>query len=157
MDIQIALNWLIQIVVMSFVSLLIFQFITGLFVVRGRAIAAEFASIYAMAITPQPEFTLTSAQPTATELVLTDDPWQEPQFAQLPDPWFTTDITPNPIQTQPIVLPFPTLKLLPPAAQVQPKAATKKSTAKPKSTKTSKTSKLTPAVTPRKSHKKAAA
>ncbi|RCJ37969.1 hypothetical protein A6770_39940 [Nostoc minutum NIES-26] len=73
---------------------------------------------------------------------ITPDPKEQQQFEQLPDPWFSTDISPNPIP-QPAVLQFPTLRLLPPAPQVQPKAATKKSTAKPKSTTTKKSSKPT--------------
>lgn len=138
MDITSILNWAIQAVVMSFVSLLMFQFITGLFVEYNKAIAAEFASIYAEAAAPITT-SAKPAQPIATEFVLTDDPWQE-QSAQLPDPWFTTEIPPTPIQQPAVVLPFPSLKLLPPTVQVQPKArATKKSTAKTKSPSTNKT------------------
>ncbi|MBD2616498.1 hypothetical protein H6G94_35655 [Nostoc punctiforme FACHB-252] len=69
---------------------------------------------------------------------ITPDPWEQAQKAQLPDPWeLTIDIQSTPIQHQPVVLQLCTLKLLPPAAQVQPKAkATKKSikTATPKRT-----------------------
>lgn len=161
MDIQIALNWLLSIIVMGFTSIMIIDFVNGLFelpytramaVPTLRAIAAVTTNSQALALQQEP------AAPIP-EPAITPDPWTVPQFEQLPDPWeLTTEIAPTEIQQEPVVLQLSTLKLLPPAAQLQPKArATKKSTTKPKSTTTSKTSKPTPAVTPRKSRKKVAA
>jgi len=147
MDISSVINWIIQIIVMGIVSVMLIDFINGLFWLPYSAIAPVATTNYAIASTAA------TPEPVAT-------PVPEPQFAQLPDPWFTTDITPTAIQQEPVVLQFPTLRLLPPAAQVQPKArATTKSTksAKPKSTKTSNTSQPKTAVTPRKSRKKSAA
>ncbi|MGF2037479.1 MAG: hypothetical protein RMZ43_019535 [Nostoc sp. CmiVER01] len=73
-------------------------------------------------------------------------------YTLLPDPW-TLELEPHNSSTeiQPVILQFSSLKLLPPATGVQPKAkATRKSTAKPKSTTTKKSSKFTnKAATPR--------
>ncbi|MBD2441335.1 hypothetical protein [Nostoc sp. FACHB-110] len=152
MDIQIALNWLISIIVMGFVSIMVMDFVNGLFWLpySYSAIAPVATNSGAIATTPH---TVPALLPIAA-------PKPEPQFSQLPDPWELTDIEPNSIP-QPVVLQFPTLKLLPPVASViKPKAkATTKSTksTQSKSTKTSKTSQPKTAVTPRKSRKKSAA
>ncbi|BBD62698.1 hypothetical protein NIES2109_55480 (plasmid) [Nostoc sp. HK-01] len=146
MDIQSILSLAIQVTFMGFVSLVFVDFANGLFWLpySYSAIAPVDTSHQVIAASP-------IAVPEAEEQL---------QFAQLPDPWELTEITPNPIQ-QTVVLQFPTLKLLPPAASVvQPKArATTKSSksTKPKSTKTSKTNQPKTAVTPRKSPKSAAA
>ncbi|BBD63297.1 hypothetical protein NIES2109_61470 (plasmid) [Nostoc sp. HK-01] len=138
MDIQIALNWLISIIVMGFVSIMVMDFVNGLF-----WLPYSYSAIAPVATTNQ----VIAASPIAVP-----EPEEQLQFAQLPDPWELTDITPNSIP-QPVVLQFPTLKLLPPVASVvQPKAM-----ATTKSTKTRKTSKPKATATPRKSRKKSAA
>ncbi|MBD2683615.1 MULTISPECIES: hypothetical protein [Nostoc] len=146
MELQSTINWLLEIIVMGFTSIMAIDFVNGLFqlpytremaVPKLRAIAPVTTNSQALALQQEPV-----AAPIP-EPPITPDPKEQPQLAQLPDPWeLTADIQPTPIQTQPIVLGFPTLPLLPPAAQVQPKAkATRKSTAKPKSTTTTKSSK----------------
>ncbi|MBD2682943.1 MULTISPECIES: hypothetical protein [Nostoc] len=169
MDIQIVLNWTIQILVMGFVCLMVMDFVNGLFSLPYLAIAPVATSSKAFALQQEPAAAPIPAlalqqEPVAApipEPAITPNLWEQPQLAQLPDPWeLTTDIQSTPIQHQPVVLQLSTLKLLPPAApQVQAKAATKKSTksAQPKSTKTSKTSQPKTAVTPRKSRNKAVA
>ncbi|MBD2302841.1 hypothetical protein [Nostoc sp. FACHB-190] len=153
MDIQSILSLTIQVIFMGFVSLIFVDFANGFFWLpySYSAIAPVATNSGAIAATPH-------TVPTLLPIVA---PESELQFAQLPSPWdLDTDITPNSIP-QPVVLEFPTLKLLPPVISVvKPKAkATTKSTksTQPKSTKTSKTSKPKTAVTPRKSRKKAAA
>jgi hypothetical protein len=152
MDIQSILSLAIQVIFMGFVSLVFVDFVNGLF-----WLPYSYSAIAPIATTNQ---AIAAATPhTVPESIAA--PESEPQFAQLPSPWdLVTDIQPNPIP-QPVVLQFPMLKLLPPAASVvQPKArATTKSTKsiQPKSTKTSKTSQSKTAVTPRKSRKKSAA
>ncbi|MFN6498989.1 MAG: hypothetical protein RMX65_018595 [Nostoc sp. DedQUE01] len=112
MDIQSTLSFFIQAIFMSFVTLIIFQFITGLFVQFDKAQAV--ATFHTAAATP-------SFQPAISTTV-------PKNFDLLPDPWLNNEIQPSQ-QQQTVVLEFPTVKLLPPAAQVQPKArATKKST-----------------------------
>ncbi|MBD2683547.1 MULTISPECIES: hypothetical protein [Nostoc] len=149
MDIQIVLNWTIQILVMGFVCLMVMDFVNGLFSLRYYAIAKAATNPGAFATKPEP-VAAPIPQPE-----ITPDPKEQPQFAQLPDPWeLTTGIQPTPIQTQYVVLRFLRLPLLPPAAQVQPKAkAIRKSTAKPKSTTTTKSSKSTNKAVTQKSSK----
>ncbi|MBD2683656.1 hypothetical protein [Nostoc sp. FACHB-857] len=149
MDIQIALNWTIQILVMGFVCVLVMDFVNGLFSLPYLAIAPVTTNSGAFATKQEP------AAAPIPEPEITPDPWEQAQFAQLADPWeLTTDIQPTPIQTQSVVLRFPTLPLLPPAVQVQPKAkATTKSTTKPKSTTTTKSSKPTNKAVTQKSSK----
>ncbi|MBD2498729.1 hypothetical protein [Nostoc sp. FACHB-280] len=147
MDITIStvLNWAIEVTVMGFVSLIVADFVNGLF----------WLPYSSYVIAP----VATTNQVIAAETPHTV-PAPAPQFAQLPSPWdLDTDITPNSIP-QPVVLEFPTLKLLPPAASAQPKARTTTKSTKstqPKSTKTSKTSQPKTTLTPRKSRKKSAA
>lgn len=136
MHIQIALNWAIQIIVMGIVTIMVMDFVNGLFSLPYYAIAPVATNSQALALQQEP------AAAPIPELAITPDPCAAPQFEQLPDPWFTTDIQPTPIQTQPsVILPFPSLRLLAPASVVQPKArATKKST---QSATTKRTTKLT--------------
>jgi hypothetical protein len=142
MDIQSTLSLLIQVLVMGFVSLVVVEFVNGLFWLpysysamplatskTNAFVAASNQEIASTTPAPIPPVTAAQAQPTPSTK-------EEPQFAQLPDPWEFTDITPNSIQHQPLVLGFSSLTLLPPAASVvQPKArtttkSTKTSTAK---------------------------
>ncbi|MBD2472138.1 hypothetical protein [Nostoc sp. FACHB-145] len=154
MDIQSILSLAIQVIFMCFVSLVFVDLVNGLF-----WLPYSYSAIAPVATTNQ----VIAAETPHTVLIpeTITAPESEPQFAQLPDPWFTTNITPIPIQQEPVVLEFLTLRLLPPAASViQPKARTTiKSTksTQPKSTKTRKTSQPKTAVTPRKSRKSAAA
>ncbi|WP_414574232.1 hypothetical protein, partial [Nostoc sp. CCY 9925] len=132
MDIQIALNWAIQILVMGFVCVMVMDFVNGLFSLPNYAMPLATSKMNAPVATNSQALAL-QQEPAAApipEPPITPDPKEQPQLAQLPDPWeLNTEIPPTAIQQEPVVLEFPTLKLLPPAAQVQPKArATKKST-----------------------------
>ncbi|NJR63394.1 MAG: hypothetical protein HC769_34225 [Cyanobacteria bacterium CRU_2_1] len=168
MDIQSALNWLVQAIVMGFVSLLVFQLIAGLFVTYGRANAlapvatphtgampAATSRTNAPAIA-QSEFT--SPVQRQIQLASLTVPVTTQQFEPVPDPWLTKDFQATQPQHQPVVLQFPALRLLPPAAEVQPKSpktkTTKKSTSKP--TKTTKQAKSALTESPRKSRNSAA-
>ncbi|WP_341531698.1 hypothetical protein WKK05_38965 (plasmid) [Nostoc sp. UHCC 0302] len=154
MDIQIALNWTIQVLVMGFVIVMVMDFVNGLFWLPYSAIAPTATPNYALATIPS-----TSPEPVPALIPPIATP--APQFAQLPNPWELTEISAIPIQPQPVVLEFPSLPLLLPAAQVQPTTTKPKSTkakaSKPKSTKTTPTSKRKTPVTPCKQSKKSAA
>jgi len=144
MDIQSILSLAIQVIFMGFVSLVFVDFVNGLF-----WLPYSYSAIAPIASTNQAIAAATLH--TVPETIVA--PESEPEFAQLPSPWdLDTDITPNSIP-QPVVLEFPTLKLLPPVASV----VQSKAKATTKSTKTRKTSKLKAAATPRKSRKKSAA
>ncbi|MBE9209440.1 hypothetical protein IQ244_23665 [Nostoc sp. LEGE 06077] len=145
MDIQSILSLAIQVIFMSFVSLVFVDFANGLF-----WLPYSYSAIAPVATSHQ---VIAAATPHTV-------PAPKPQFAQLPDPWELTDLSPSAIQQEPVVLEFPTLRLLPPAAsiiQTEAKASTSIETSQPKSTKTRKTNKPKTAVTPRKSRKKSAA
>ncbi|MBD2249371.1 hypothetical protein [Nostoc sp. FACHB-888] len=137
MDIQSTLTQAIVVIVMSFVALMIFDFIDRLYVVPLPSIAiAQLNSCSESAITA------TQFEPLSNTEQVKVEPQQIPfvtsQFEEISDPW-TLELEPHnsSTKTQPVVLPFPSLKLLPPATGVQPKSLAK--TAKPKSTKTTKT------------------
>lgn len=137
MDIQSLLTQAIEVIVMSFVALLIFDFVDGLYVVPLPPITvAQFNSSSKSAITaPQIEpLPNTEQVKVRTQQI----PFFTLQFEEISDPWtLELESHNSPTETQPVVLQFPSLRLLPPATGVQPKSKAK--TAKPKSTKTTKT------------------
>ena len=144
MDIQSTLTQAIEVIVMSFVALLIFDFIDGLYVVPLPAIAIAQSNT-----SSKSTVTATQFEPLSNTEQPEVEPQQIPfvtsQFEEISDPW-TLELESHNSSTeiQPVILPFPSLRLLPPAIGVQPKArATRKSTAKPKSTTTKKSSKPT--------------
>lgn len=106
MDIQSTLNILIQAVVMSFVALMVFDFADGLWGVPLPPAGWQPPVIeQPIAIAPAP-------QPT---------PVPASQFEEIRDPW----LEPAPVNTvspQPVIVPLPALRLLPPAKaqEVQP-------------------------------------
>ncbi|BAY41896.1 hypothetical protein NIES2111_62920 (plasmid) [Nostoc sp. NIES-2111] len=113
MDIQTTLTLMIQAVVMGIVTLMIFDFISGLWVVPLPPVGWQPPVI-------EPP-TVSAFQPVPT-------PQQE-----IPDPW-SLEASPHHSAPAPaVILPFPTLRLLPPviAQQVQP---TRKSKAAKSST-----------------------
>ncbi|HEY9798710.1 MAG TPA: hypothetical protein V6D25_00005 [Leptolyngbyaceae cyanobacterium] len=125
MDIQNILNIAIQVIVMGFASLMIIDFTNRLCdVVLGAPRQPQITQqTQTIASAPEP-------QPTPT-----------PQFEEIPDPWSLEPQSPHHAVNAPVILPFPTLRLLPPA-KVQPitqgrKRQTTKST-QPKSTRQSK-------------------
>jgi hypothetical protein len=138
MDIQSTLTQAIEFIVMSFVALMIFDFIDGLYVVPLPAIAVAQSNANS-----ESTVTATQFKPLSNTEQLEVEPQQisfvTSQFEKISDPW-TLELEPHNIstETQPVVLQFPSLRLLPPATGVQPKSKKAKTT-KPKTTKTSKT------------------
>jgi hypothetical protein len=137
MDIQSTLTLAIEVIVMSFVALMIFDFVDGLYVVPLPPIAiAQFNA--------SSKYTVTATQfePLSNTKQLEVEPQQIPfvtsHFEGISDPW-TLELEPHnsSTETQPVVLQFPSLRLLPPATGVQPKSKAK--TAKGKTTKTTDT------------------
>ncbi|MBD2459189.1 hypothetical protein H6G80_34780, partial [Nostoc sp. FACHB-87] len=99
---QSTLTYAIEIVVMSFVTVIVIDTVNSVLAQAHKAYTASKiqkldASLVPelLATTPTTPTTPVPAQPIATpEFVLTDDPWQE-QSAQLPDPWdLPTEIQP---------------------------------------------------------------
>lgn len=128
MDIQSTLNLLIQAVVMSFVALMVFDFADGLWSVplpptgwQPPVIEQPTVSPVAPPPTPQEE------SPHATPLF--------PQFEEIPDPWTLEPQSSHYAVPAPsLVIPFPTLRLLPPAiAQKAQPTKPKRTKAKAKS------------------------
>ncbi|MCC5655293.1 hypothetical protein LC609_37275 [Nostoc sp. XA013] len=156
MDIQSTLTQAIEVIVMSFVALMIFDFIDRLYVVPLPSIAIAQSNT-----SSKSTVTATQFEPLSNTEQLVVEPQQisfvTSQFEEISDPW-TLELEPHNSSTeiQPVVLPFPSLRLLPPATGVQPKSkakTAKKSTPlKGKTTKTSKTTaKATSTKAPRKS------
>ncbi|MCC5655120.1 hypothetical protein LC609_36290 [Nostoc sp. XA013] len=137
MDIQSLLTQAIEVIVMSFVALMIFDFVDGLYVVPLLPITVAQFNASSKSRVTAPKF-----EPLSNSEQLVVEPQQIPfvtlQFEEIYDPW-TLELEPHnsSTETQPVVLQFPSLRLLPPAAKVQPKSKAK--TVKPKSTKTTKT------------------
>jgi hypothetical protein len=142
MDIQATLTLMIQAVVMGIAALMIFDFVTGLWVVSlppagWQPPVIEQPTVSAVVAQPTPQ----EESPHATPLV--------PQFEEIPDPWTLQPQSPHQPVPTPVILPFPTFRLLPPAQEVQP---TKRTKAKAKSS-TPRKSASTPKHRPTKSHK----
>ncbi|BBD70263.1 hypothetical protein NIES4072_66290 [Nostoc commune NIES-4072] len=140
MDIQSTLTQAIEVIVMSFVALMIFDFVDGLYVVPLPPITIAQSSA-----NRESTVTATPFEPLSTSEQLVVEPQQIPfvasQFEEVSDPW-TLELEPHnsSTETQPVVLQFPSLRLLPPATKVQPKSKAKTAkTTKLKSTKTTKT------------------
>jgi len=118
MDIQSTLTQAIEFIVMSFVALMIFDFIDGLYVVPLPAIAIAQSSTKSESTVTAPHF-----EPLPNpELQLEVEPQQitlvTPQLEEIPDPWtLEADSYKSNISTQAVILPFPTLRLLPPVKQ----------------------------------------
>ncbi|MHC5761491.1 hypothetical protein [Nostoc sp.] len=148
MDIQSTLTQAIEVIVMSFVALMIFDFVDGLYFVPLPPIAIAQSNASSKS-------TVTATQaPLSNTKQLEVEPQQIPfvtsQFDEISDPW-TLKLEPHnsSTETQPVVLQFPLLRLLPPATGVQPKSLAK--TAKNSTTtKTTKKSLNKPTVTKQK-------
>ncbi|MBE8992697.1 hypothetical protein [Nostoc sp. LEGE 12450] len=104
MDIQATLTLMSQAVVISFVALMVFDFIDGLWVVPLPPIGWEPSVI------EQPTVPATSPQPTPRAIA----------FEKISDPWTLEPQSPDhSVPTPAVIIPFPRLLLLPPA-KVQP-------------------------------------
>ncbi|MCC5619403.1 hypothetical protein LC605_30955 [Nostoc sp. CHAB 5836] len=143
MDIQSTLTQAIEVIVMSFVALMIFDLIDGLYVVPLPPIAIAQSGTSSKSTVTAPQFELLS-NTKQLEVEPQQIPFVTSHFEEISDPW-TLELEPHNsfIETQPVVLQFPLLRLLPPAAQVQSKSkakTAKKSTSlKGKATKTTDT------------------
>ena len=135
MDIQSILTQALEFIVMSFVALMIFDFIDGLYVVPLPSIAIAQSNA-----SSKSTVTATQFEPLSNTEQLEVEPQQIPfvtsQFDEISDPW-TLELEPHnsSTETQSVVLQFPSLRLLPPATGVQPKYKAK--TAKKSTTKSS--------------------
>jgi hypothetical protein len=119
MDMQSLLTLAIVVIFWAFVTLVMFQFINGLFVsaayisnvvsVSNRNIAASTIPSVSEVITPQAR-----------------------TFEKLPDPWTLEDEAVHRTSNEAVILSFPTLRLLPPVKEIssQKKRATRSNKAK---------------------------
>ncbi|WP_414544915.1 hypothetical protein [Nostoc sp. CCY0012] len=112
MDTQSTLTLAIEIVFWAMILLMINDFVTGIFM--------NFT---------QPQYTVIPAQipsPVAeindipNPVVVESEAPQEYQPEEIPDPWKLEVETHTTTEPQTVVIPFPTLRLLPPAQEVQP-------------------------------------
>ncbi|BAZ33781.1 hypothetical protein NIES4074_62950 (plasmid) [Cylindrospermum sp. NIES-4074] len=130
MDIQSTLSLLIQVLVMSFVALMVFDFVAGLWAVPLPPVGwqppvIEQSTISATAPQPSPQ---SEIQQATSEAIA---------FEEIPDPWTLEPQSPHQSAPAPaVIVPFPTFQLLPPAQipqQAQPtkrKRTAKSSTSK---------------------------
>lgn len=126
MDIQSTLTQAIEVIVMSFVALMIFDFVDGLYFVPLPPIAIAQSNASSKS-------TVTATQaPLSNTKQLEVEPQQIPfvrsQFDEISEPW-TLKLEPHnsstETQPQPVLLQFPSLRLLPSATKVQPKSKAK--------------------------------
>ncbi|RCJ29565.1 hypothetical protein A6769_35530 [Nostoc punctiforme NIES-2108] len=115
MDMQSLLTLAIVAIFWAFVTLVIFQFINGLFVSANYAsnlISVSNANIAASTI------------PSVSEIIT---PQQVQTFEKLPDPWTLENEVVHRTSNEAVVLSFPTLRLLPPVKEIlpQPKRTTR--------------------------------
>ncbi len=118
MDIQATLTLTSQAVVISFVALMVFDFIDRLWVVPLPPIGWEPSVI------EQPTVSATSPQPTPRAIA----------FEKISDPWTLEPQSPDhSVPTPAVIIPFPRLRLLPPAkAQPTKPKRTKAKSSTPK-------------------------
>ncbi|WP_292842991.1 hypothetical protein [Nostoc sp. NMS8] len=109
MDIQATLTLTIQAVVMSFVALMVFDFIDGLWVVPLPPIE------WKPSVIEQPTVSATSPQPPPQQEIQQATP-RAIAFEKIPDPWTLEPQSPHhSVLTPAVIIPFPRLRLLPPA------------------------------------------
>ncbi|MBD2505054.1 hypothetical protein H6G83_31380 [Anabaena azotica FACHB-119] len=111
MDIQNILNIAIQVIVMGFVSLMLFDFADRLW-----GVPMPPASWQPPVIEPA-----TAPQPNPQQEIPQISPASAPQFEEIPDPWTLQPQSPHHAvsASSEVIVPFPTIRLLPPA-KVQP-------------------------------------
>ncbi|MBW4457446.1 MAG: hypothetical protein KME55_35010 [Nostoc indistinguendum CM1-VF10] len=130
MDMQSLLTLTIVVIFWAFVTLVIFQFINGLFV--SAAYASNVVSVSNLNIAA-------STIPSVSEVITP----QARTFEKLPDPWALEDEVVHPTTNEAVVLSFPTLRLLPPVKEIspQPKRTTRLNKANNTANKSPKTKK----------------
>ncbi|MBD2246548.1 hypothetical protein [Nostoc sp. FACHB-888] len=131
MDMQPLLTLSIVVIFWAFVTLVMFQFINGLFV--SAAYASNVVSICNGNI----------AASTISSLSEIITPQQVQTFEKLPDPWTLEDEVIHRTSNEAVVLSFPTLRLLPPVKEIspQPKRTTRSNKANNLANKSPKTKK----------------
>ncbi|WP_414573211.1 hypothetical protein [Nostoc sp. CCY 9925] len=108
MDIQATLTLTIQAVVISFVALMVFDFIDGLWVVPLPPIEWEPSVI------EQPTVLATALQPTPQQEIQEATP-RAIAFEKISDTWTLEPQSPHHfVPTPAVIIPFPRLRLLPP-------------------------------------------
>ncbi|RCJ30693.1 hypothetical protein A6769_32850 [Nostoc punctiforme NIES-2108] len=114
MDIQSLLTLTIVAIFWAFVTLVIFQFINGLFV--SAAYASNVVSVSNGNIAA-------STIPSVSEVITP----QAINFEKLPDPWTLEDEVVHCTSNEAVILSFPILRLLPPVKEIssQPKRTTR--------------------------------
>jgi hypothetical protein len=129
MDIQSLLTLTIVAIFWAFVTLVIFQFINGLFV--SAAYTSNLVSVGNLNIA-------VSTIPSVSEIIT---PQQVQTFEELPDPWMLEDEVVHRTSNEAVILSFPTLRLLPPVEEIspQPKRATRSNKANNTANKSPKT------------------
>ncbi|MBD2537174.1 hypothetical protein H6G97_51570 [Nostoc flagelliforme FACHB-838] len=130
MDMQSLLTLAIVAIFWAFVTLVIFQFINGLFV--SAAYASNVVSVGNLNIAAS---TIPSISKVITPQAMT--------FEKLPDPWALDDEVVHRTSNEAVILSFPTLRLLPSVKEISPqsKRATRSNKANNAANKSSKTKK----------------
>jgi hypothetical protein len=107
MDMQSLLTLTIVAIFWAFVTLVIFEFINGLFVSAAYAsnvVSVSNGNIAASRIPPVSEIITPQAR----------------TFEKLPDPWTLDDEAIHRTSNEAVILSFPTLRLLPPVKEISP-------------------------------------
>ena len=130
MDMQYLLTLTIVVIFWAFVTLVIFQFINGLFVstaYTSNVVLVSNENIAASTIPPVSETITTQAR----------------TFEELLDPWMLEDEVVHRTSNEAVILLFPTLRLLPPVKEIssQPKRTTRSNKANDAAKKLPKTKK----------------
>ncbi|MHC5763232.1 hypothetical protein [Nostoc sp.] len=130
MDMQSLLTLTIVVIFWAFVSLVIFEFISGLFV------SADYAS---NVVSVSNGNIAASTIPSVSEVITP----QAMTFEKLPDPWTLEDEAVHRTSNEAVILSFPTLRLLPPVKEISPqqKRTTRSNKANSAANKSSKTKK----------------
>jgi len=109
MDMQSLLTLAIVVIFWAFVTLVMFQFINGLFVSAANVsnlVSVSNGNIAASTI------------PSVSEVITP----QAQTFAKLPDPWTLEDEVIHCTSNEAVVLSFPTLRLLSPVKEISPQS-----------------------------------
>ncbi|WP_104899224.1 hypothetical protein [Nostoc sp. 'Peltigera membranacea cyanobiont' N6] len=132
MDMQSLLTLTIVVIFWAFVTLVIFQFINGLFV--SDAYASNVVSVGNLNIAA-------STIPSVSERIT---PQQVQTFEKLPDPWMLEDEVVYRTSNEAVIISFPILRLLPPVKEIspQPKRTTRSNKANNAANKLPKTKKV---------------
>ncbi|MEH2120914.1 hypothetical protein [Nostoc sp.] len=107
MDMQSLLTLAIVVLFWAFITLVMFQFINGLFI--SAAYTSNLVSVSNGNIAA-------STIPSVSEVITP----QAMTFEKLPDPWTLEDEVVHRTSNETVILSFPTLRLLPPVKEISP-------------------------------------